>query len=70
MSEILAVVLYEDSRADGARNFGPHSLVVACVADRVGIERYQLKSRLLGVPKNGAAKVRTVCEGEGGPALA
>ncbi|MEX1368630.1 MAG: hypothetical protein AB1Z98_36215, partial [Nannocystaceae bacterium] len=51
-------VLWEDQRGMQARGFGPHELLVACLADDLGIDRQQLKSFVSSHPKKGVTKVR------------
>lgn len=53
----VAVVLYEDSRAKDARSYGPHNFVLACVADEVGADRWELRDAIYGVAKRGAQRV-------------
>jgi hypothetical protein len=55
-------ILYEDSAADGdVRNYGPHRLVVQCVADRLGVQAWELRT-LTPVPKRSASKLRNECK--------
>lgn len=50
------IALYEDSRGEQIVNFGPHSLALASVADRLGVPgRWALKG-IEGNPKSGATK--------------
>ncbi len=54
----VAILLYEDSRTGGpAKDFGPHSLVVACVADVLGVTVHSVFPRLQCVPKRGNVQV-------------
>ena len=53
----LATVLYEDQRAPQGKRFGPHALVVACVADETGDDRWTLDRRIEGIPKKGDSKL-------------
>ena len=52
----LATILYEDQRGE-TKEFGPHALVVACVADRTQQDFWELRLRLDGRPMKGNAKV-------------
>jgi hypothetical protein len=69
-------VLYEDALGAATRNFGPHQLVLACVADALGDGRdhWTLRSEVKAVPKKGAPKVRVALRDEpwwmAGPLLA
>jgi len=50
-------VLYEDSKA-GMTPFGPHELAIACVADALNLDRYEIKKCFTDIPKKGDSKVR------------
>lgn len=58
MSRGLITILYEDRQAKGERNYGPHMLLLACVADRLGGSRYALRSRVAPVPLSGDGNVK------------
>lgn len=56
----MITLLWEDECGLDARRFGPHVLVVACVADELGIEmheRRRLEDQLLSFPKKGNGNV-------------
>jgi hypothetical protein len=53
----LATILYEDQRAPQKTRFGPHALVIACVADETGSDRWALEKRIEGIPKKGDSKL-------------
>jgi hypothetical protein len=53
----VATVLYEDQRAPQRTRFGPHALVIACVADETGTDRWTLEKRIEGIPKKGDSKL-------------
>jgi hypothetical protein len=55
--KVLATVLYEDQRAPQKTRFGPHALVIACVADETGSDRWALEKRIEGIPKKGDSKL-------------
>ncbi len=58
-----AVVLWENSRDRVTKGFGPHELLVSCVADRLaedenwGRERARIRRLVLPLPKNGVQNV-------------
>jgi hypothetical protein len=55
-------VFYEDSAAPGPiAGFGPHRLVVQCVADDLRVNAWELRGRLLGIPRGGSAVIRADC---------
>jgi hypothetical protein len=62
----IAVVLYEDSRGRQPRDFGPHSLALACVADDLGVDSglWHLKASFPALPKNGNAELLKALERE------
>jgi len=54
----LATILYEDEARGGeTKEFGPHNLIVACVADRCGRTIWDLKQQIDGRPMKGCSKV-------------
>lgn len=55
-------VFYEDQAAGPLRQFGPHQLLCACVADRVESTIWELCRRIDGQPKKGDNKLLTACE--------
>ena len=56
----ILTVLYEDSLASRPTNYGPHSLLLACVADKLGCNRWdpRLKTGVQASPKKGDSKLR------------
>ena len=58
MNPPIDFVLWEDSRGV-TKDFGPHALALACVADEFRIDRWALRDWVLGIPKNGAHKLLT-----------
>lgn len=50
------VVLYEDARAASGR-FGPHELLLGCVADELGRSLHDLRREIDATPMNGVAKL-------------
>jgi hypothetical protein len=59
----LARVLYEDKRGP-VKEFGLHAFVLACVADRVGGDRWKLRKLVDGNPRNGVGKLIASCREE------
>ena len=53
---MIVTVLWEDQRAAG-KGFGPHELLVSCLADELATEASTLKKRVRSHPKKGNAKV-------------
>jgi hypothetical protein len=58
-------VLYEDQLAAKPTNYGPHILLLACVADRGGGDAWSLRNRVRGIPKKGDAKLRAALRDDG-----
>ncbi len=58
---IRAVILYEDAAAGQPVAFGPHRLVMQCLADRLGQPAWDLGRVVLGQPKKGNTQVRRAC---------
>lgn len=59
-------VFYEDSPGVAVTHYGPHLLALACVADRMNLERYTLRQHAEAVPMKGDSKLREVLQGIGG----
>jgi hypothetical protein len=55
---MIITVLWEDSRGEVAKGFGPHELLVACLDDDLAIGRNRLNDLVKPIPKNGNANVR------------
>lgn len=49
------IAMYEDSPGEQVANFGPHSLALATLADRLSVTRWHLKP-IQGMPMKGATK--------------
>lgn len=68
IERLIAIVLYEDSRARGhaGDTFGPHHLLCRAVADVLGeeLDAWLVKKRLAAIPMKGAEKVIRVCREE------
>ena len=58
MSRRLITVLYEDRHAKGEKNYGPHMLLLACVADRTGGSRYALRDQVASIALSGDGNVK------------
>ncbi|WP_437616211.1 hypothetical protein WMF20_20830 [Sorangium sp. So ce834] len=56
----LAVILYEDQRGP-EKEFGLHNLLVACVADDAGEDRFALRRKLDGRPMKGVQNLLRSC---------
>jgi hypothetical protein len=48
---------YEDDPGEQVKNFGPHALTLATIADRTGTPQWTLASQVEAVPKKGVAKL-------------
>lgn len=56
-------VFYEDQAAGEVKEFGPHLLLCACVADRVGSKTlWDVKASIDGQPKKGDSKLLAACK--------
>jgi len=53
---------WEDSRSAAANRFSPHELLLACVADDLGVPAGSLNRYVRSLPKNGNANVRKALE--------
>lgn len=60
----LVTVLYEDAPDGPPRNFGPHALLLACIEDRTGEDRYALRDRVEPVPKKSNGNVKRALEND------
>ena len=58
MSRRLVTVIYEDRHAKGETHFGPHMLLLACVADRTQSNRFALLRRVTPIASGGDGNVR------------
>lgn len=60
---IPVVVFYEDQAAGGINQFGPHLLLCACVADRLGTKSiWDVRKLVDGEPKKGADNLLAACK--------
>lgn len=73
---MIVTILWEDQRGVTTKGYGPTALLVACLADTLGLERKEIDNKLSGVPKKGAGNVnKTICNDgarilDAGPLLA
>lgn len=56
---MLVTVLWEDQRGTQARGFGPHELLLSCLADELAIPREVLRDHVSSHPKKGVGNVRS-----------
>lgn len=58
---MIVTVLWEDSRGVETRDFGPHELLLSCVADELEVDAWdrRLRDGIESVPKKGNGGVRT-----------
>jgi hypothetical protein len=54
---VKVTVLWEDQRATAAKTFGPHELLVACVAEELEEAPKMVLSRVVSIPKKGNGNV-------------
>jgi hypothetical protein len=55
---MIITVLWEDQRGAEAKGFGPHELLLSCVADELNCARDTLKELIESHPKKGNANLR------------
>jgi hypothetical protein len=55
---MIVSVLWEDQRSTEQRGFGPHELLVSCVADELRRERKKVEKLVESHPKKGVGNVR------------
>jgi hypothetical protein len=73
---VKVTVLWEDQRPANAKRFGPHELLVACLADEIAQARDTLSPRIISVPMKGNGNVLRAIQqnlgrlGEAGPVCA
>ena len=60
----LIVVFYGD-QATQIKEFGPHNLLCACVADRLGLGVWAIRRRTNAIPCKGDSKMLARCKAEG-----
>jgi hypothetical protein len=49
---VIVTVLWEDKRGQ-TKGFGPHDLLVKCLADQLDLDPYEIKQRVNSAPKKG-----------------
>lgn len=54
---MIVTVLWEDARGGQVKGFGPHELLIACLADDLGSPRWRLEKLVASVPKKGKERV-------------
>ena len=59
---MLITVFWEDQRGSQPKSFGPHALLLACIADEMETDRWSLGKRVVAVPKKGDSKLRAALE--------
>jgi hypothetical protein len=59
---MIITVLWEDQRGAEAKGFGPHELMLSCVADELNCARDTLKDLIKSHPKKGNANVRAAIQ--------
>lgn len=62
---MIVTVLWEDQAGVDVRNFGPDLLLVACVADDLGVHPVHVRPRIDSRPKKGNANVRKALQRDG-----
>jgi hypothetical protein len=60
MSDRAIPIFYEDDRG-GVKEFGPHELLVACIADTCGQDWWAIRARFEPIPKKGDANLLKAC---------
>jgi hypothetical protein len=65
MSARIMTVLYEDQTSVTPKNYGPHMLLLACVADALGRDRWELREHVVAAPKKGDSKLRAALAQDG-----
>ena len=61
---MIVTLLWEDERGGVAKGFGPHELLLSCIADDLGLPRELLLPCVNSVPKKGRDKLRTALQHE------
>lgn len=62
---MIITVLWEDARGGQQKGFGPHALLLQCVADDLGVRAKALEERVVGRPLKGNGNVRQKVIAEG-----
>ncbi len=55
---MLGSILYEDEYGAEPKDYGPHKLLLACVSDKIGIERHVLSKYIVAIPKKGNGNLK------------
>jgi hypothetical protein len=55
---MIVTVLWEDQRGGDVLGFGPHELLIACLADDLDLHRWELSQRVQSQPRKGNSNVR------------
>lgn len=61
---MIITVLWEDKRGDVAMGFGPHELLLSCLADDLGTMRQSLEGLINSLPKKGRDSLREALKNE------
>ena len=62
---MIITILWEDQRPVDAKGFGPHELLLSCLADTLGTERQKLVGLIKPIPKKGNANIRKALQRDG-----
>ncbi len=63
---MLITVFWEDQRGAQPKAFGPDALLLACLPDETGLDRWALSKDVIAIPKKGDTKLRTALERDAG----
>ncbi len=66
---MIVSVFYEDQRGHQVRDFGPHALLVQCLADRTGRSPNRIEGLVAAIPTKGNSKLLSQLSGPGHRAL-
>lgn len=61
---MIVTVLWEDERGGAPQGFGPHELLLSCLADDLGSPRAWLHERVKSIPKKGRDNLRKALQHE------
>lgn len=61
---MLITVYWEDQRGAQPKCFGPHALLLACIEDDTGRDRWDLGRVVIAVPKKGDTKLKRALESD------
>jgi hypothetical protein len=62
---VIITVLWEDQRGAELKGFGPHELLLSCLADDLATDRWHLVKLVESHPKKGNANVRKTLQKDG-----